>query len=51
MKKTYLSYEAPEVELVEMAVECGFAASETYASFSLMDDAKYEEYNNGEEIW
>ena len=32
MKKTYLSYEAPEVELVEMAVECGFAASdfETY---------------------
>ena len=27
MKKTYLSYEAPEVELVEMAVECGFAAS------------------------
>ncbi len=27
MKKTYLSYETPEVELVEMAVESGFAAS------------------------
>ena len=33
MKKSYLSYEAPEVELVEMAVESGFAASdfETYS--------------------
>ncbi len=50
MKKTYLSYEAPEVELVEMAVECGFAASLTDDSFSL-DNAKYEEYNNGEVIW
>ena len=41
MKKTYLSYEAPEVELVEMAVECGFAAS---------DFEPYSEANNGEEI-
>ena len=32
MKKTYLSYEAPEVELVEMAVECGFAASDFEAA-------------------
>lgn len=42
MKKTYLSYEAPEVELVEMAVECGFAASEVKSAFSL-DDAAYGE--------
>ena len=39
MKKTYLSYEAPEVELVEMAVECGFAASdfETYNEVDEVD--------------
>ena len=42
MKKTYLSYEAPEVELVEMAVECGFAASEVKGAFGL-EDAVYGE--------
>ena len=42
MKKTYLSYEAPEVELVEMAVECGFAASEVKGVFGL-EDAEYGE--------
>ena len=48
MKKTYLSYEAPEVELVEMAVECGFAASEVSASgFTLGEDATYDETNVG----
>lgn len=41
MKKTYLNYEAPEVELVEMAVESGFAAS--YGS-------KNEDFD-GEEEW
>jgi hypothetical protein len=43
MKKTYLSYEAPEVELVEMAVECGFAASEVDGTFKLGDGANYGE--------
>ena len=42
MKKTYLSYEAPEVELVEMAVECGFAASQVDGTFNL-DGATYTE--------
>ncbi len=46
MKKTYLSYEAPEVELVEMAVECGFAASEVATGFSLGDEANYGEEQN-----
>ena len=43
MKKTYLSYEAPEVELVEMAVECGFAASLT--------SNENEDANNDDYVW
>ena len=47
MKKTYLSYEAPEVELVEMAVECGFAAS-----FSADDDGnQIADYGDGGNAW
>jgi len=42
MKKTYLSYEAPEVELVEMAVECGFAASLTGVENEEMENATYD---------
>lgn len=47
MKKNYLSYEAPEVELVEMAVECGFAASEVTNTFELGDEAEYDTVNVG----
>lgn len=42
MKKNYLSYEAPEVELVEMAVECGFAAS---------PQGENEDVNNEDYAW
>lgn len=49
MKKSYVSYVAPEVELVEMVVETGFLGSDVDA-FSL-DNATYKDYNEGASIW
>lgn len=42
MKKSYVSYVAPEVELVEMVVETGFAASLEGAGNEDLVDATYD---------
>ena len=46
MKKNYTS---PAIETTEVMIEAGIATSTV--TFSLGDDAQFENYNNGEAIW
>ena len=41
MKKTILSYSAPEVEIFEVAAECGYQASSLLPGYGSEEDEFY----------
>ena len=47
MKKNTMNYSAPEVEFVEVAVECGFQTSPTWGDYGdAGQDLGFNDYND-----